>query len=327
MAISLARRLQDPLSELVKIEPRSIGVGQYQNDVDQRLLDSKLEEVVGSCVNLVGVDVNTSHRDLLRRVSGLSGTLAAAIITHRTQNAPLATREELRTVAGMTPRAFEQAAGFLRVHGGTNPLDITAVHPESYPVALRLAQDAGLQPEDLARRHDVLRKLDIKKYVTDDVGEQTLKEIVAELAHPGRDPRKEFRYATFKEGVREIKDLTPGMELEGVITNVTNFGAFVDIGVHHDGLVHVSQLADRYVADPKAVARVGQVVKVKVLEVNEGQKRISLTMKGLGPRPPHRPKKKNPPRREQPQQHQQQQQRRDERTYTIEDLKSKFNQR
>jgi uncharacterized protein len=315
-AISIGRRLQDPLAELVKIEPKSIGVGQYQHDVDQKLLRRKLEETVQSCVNYVGVDLNTASRHLLRHVAGVNGAIAASVVAYRNQHGPFANREQLRDVPQMGPKSFEQAAGFLRIHGGDNPLDSSAVHPESYDLARRILKDASIEVTEIGRRPGLLKGVDLQPYLTEEFGEPTLRDIVHELQRPGRDPRKEFRYATFKEGVKEVKDLAAGMDLEGVITNVTNFGAFVDIGVHHDGLVHVSQLADRYVADPKAIVKVGQVVKVRILEVNEQLKRISLTMKGLNPKP-KRPKKKKPPK----------QQKKEERSYTIEDLKSKFNTR
>jgi len=313
-AISIGRRLQDPLAELVKIEPKSIGVGQYQHDVDQKLLRRRLGETVQSCVNYVGVNLNTATGQLLRYVAGFNGAIAASIVAHRDKNGPFTNRDQLRDVPQMSPKTFEQAAGFLRIRDGDNPLDNTAVHPESYEIARRILSDAGIDIRDIGKRPGLLKGLDLQPYVTGEVGEPTLRDIVHELQRPGRDPRKEFKYATFKEGVKEIKDLAAGMDLEGVITNVTNFGAFVDIGVHHDGLVHVSQLADRYVADPKAVVRVGQVVKVRILEINESLKRISLTMKGLNPRP-KKPKKK--PLK----------QKKEERSYTIEDLKSKFNTR
>lgn len=278
-AISIGRRLQDPLAELVKIDPKSIGVGQYQHDVDQKLLKKKLDETVESCVNYVGVDLNTASRELLTFVSGITPTIANNIVAYRNENGAFRDRRQLLKVAKLGPKAFEQAAGFLRIRDGNNPLDNTAVHPESYPVVEAIAADLNLpltQISEIARR---LKSTDLKKYVTDKVGEPTLRDILAELEKPGRDPRAEFRYATFKAGVKEISDLQVGMELEGVVTNVANFGAFVDIGVHQDGLVHISQLADRFVSDPKQIVKVGQVVKVKVLEVNEALKRISLSMR------------------------------------------------
>jgi uncharacterized protein len=314
-AISIGRRLQDPLAELVKIDPRSIGVGQYQHDVDQKLLKRKLEETVQSCVNYVSVDVNVASRELLRYVAGMNGALASNIVAYRTEHGSFASREQLRNVSGMGPNNFEQAAGFLRIRGGDNPLDATGVHPENYEVAKQILTDLSLPLEDLPKKPFLLKKADPHRYVTETLGEGTLRDILTELQRSGKDPRKEFRYATFKEEVKEIKDLTAGMELEGVVTNVTNFGAFVDVGVHHDGLVHVSQLADRYVSDPKTIVKVGQIVKVKVLEVNEPLKRISLTMKGMAPHPPRPKKGKKPPRP------------RDEKTYTLDDLKSKFSNR
>jgi uncharacterized protein len=278
-AISIGRRLQDPLAELVKIDPKSIGVGQYQHDVDQKLLKKKLDETVESCVNYVGVDLNTASKELLTSVSGISAAVANNIVAYRNEHGVFGDRRTLLKVPKLGPKAFEQAAGFLRIRGGKNPLDNTAVHPESYGTVEAIATDlqvALTQPTLLAEK---LKQTGLKKYVTDTIGEPTLRDILAELEKPGRDPRAEFKYATFKEGVKEIKDLTLGMELEGIITNVANFGAFVDIGVHQDGLVHVSQLADRYVSDPKQVVKVGQVVKVRVLEVNEQLKRISLSMR------------------------------------------------
>ena len=287
-AVSIGRRLQDPLAELVKIDPKSIGVGQYQHDVDQRLLKRKLEESVESCVNHVGVDVNTASKELLGYVAGLTATVARNIVAHRNANGVFRSRNDLREVPKLGPKAFEQAAGFLRIRGGVNPLDNTAVHPERYELVERIATDLGVRPDEITRIPERLRSLDLGRYVTDGVGEPTLRDILAELEKPGRDPRAEFRYATFAAGVTEIKDLRPGMVLEGVVTNVANFGAFVDIGVHQDGLVHISQLADRFVDDPKKVVKVGQVVRVRVLEVNEQLKRISLSMKspGRGAGPP-----------------------------------------
>jgi uncharacterized protein len=278
-AISIGRRLQDPLAELVKIDPKSIGVGQYQHDVDQRMLKKKLEETVESCVNFVGVDLNMASKELLSHVAGVNSGLAKSIVAYRNEHGAFHSREELRKVPKFGPKAFEQAAGFLRIRGGKNPLDNSAVHPESYPIAEQILKDLKLPLEEVTKAPDVLNTVNIKKYVTDTVGEPTLRDIIAELKKPGRDPRAEFKYATFKEGITELKDLTVGMELEGIITNVANFGAFVDIGVHQDGLVHISQLADRFVEDPKTVVKVGQIVKVRVLEVNENLKRIALTMK------------------------------------------------
>jgi len=317
-AVSIGRRLQDPLAELVKIDPKSIGVGQYQHDVDQRLLKKRLDETVESCVNFVGVDVNTASRELLKYVAGVNTTLAKSIVTYRDEHGPYKSREALRQVPKFGPKTFEQAAGFLRIRGGENPLDNSAVHPESYPIAERILADLGGRVEDLARDPEKLTKVKPAQYVTATAGEPTVRDIINELKKPGRDPRAEFHYATFKEGVNEIRDLAPGMELEGVVTNVTNFGAFVDIGVHQDGLVHVSQIADRYVQDPTTVVHVGQVVRVRVLEVNEQLKRISLTMKKGGEKgaPPH-PKghgKKEKPADKTPH-------------FTLADLKRKFENR
>ncbi|MFB8789819.1 MAG: Tex family protein [Potamolinea sp.] len=278
-AISIGRRLQDPLAELVKIDPKSIGVGQYQHDVDQKLLKTKLDETVESCVNYVGVDLNMASKELLTFVSGMTPTVAKNIVAYRDEHGAFKNRREVLKVPKLGPKAFEQAAGFLRIRGGDNPLDNTAVHPESYGVVKAIASDLNVPLTQIIQVADKLKSMNLKKYVTDTVGEPTLRDIIKELEKPGRDPRAEFKYATFKEGVKEIKDLTVGMELEGIVTNVANFGAFVDVGVHQDGLVHISQLADRFVDDPKKIVKVGQVVKVRVLEVNEQLKRISLSMR------------------------------------------------
>lgn len=278
-AISIGRRLQDPLAELVKIEPKSIGVGQYQHDVDQKLLKQKLEETVESCVNYVGVDLNLASKELLTFVSGITPSIANNIVTYRNENGAFQNRRELLKVAKLGPKAFEQAAGFLRIRAGKNPLDNTAVHPESYGIVKQIATDLQVPLEQLTYLGEQAQKIDLKKYVTAMVGEPTLRDILTELEKPGRDPRAEFKYATFKAGIKEISDLKQGMELEGIVTNVANFGAFVDIGVHQDGLVHISQMADRFVTDPKEIVKVGQVVKVRVLEVNESLKRIGLSMR------------------------------------------------
>ena len=304
-AISIARRLQDPLAELVKIDPKSIGVGQYQHDVDQKLLRRKLEETVESCVNYVGVDLNLASRELLGFVSGMSPAVARNVVAHRNEKGAFRTRHELLNVDRFGPKTFEQSAGFLRIRDGANPLDNTAVHPESYRIVERIAADLGVPLQQITRSTDKLKTVDLRRYVTAEAGIPTLRDIIAELEKPGRDPREEFRYAEFKEGVREIKDLFPGMILEGVVTNVANFGAFVDVGVHQDGLVHVSQLADKFVTDPKQVVKVGQIVKVRVLEVNEPLKRISLSMRAPSHPGPACPQKQS----------------------TIEDLKAKFNRR
>jgi uncharacterized protein len=309
-AVSIGRRLQDPLAELVKIDPKSIGVGQYQHDVDQRLLKQKLEATVESCVNHVGVDVNTASKELLSYVAGLTPTVAKNVIAWRNEHGAFRSRRQILDVPKFGPKAFEQSAGFLRIRDGVNPLDNTAVHPERYALVERIAADLGVETSAITRAADRLRTLDLGRYVTAEVGAPTLRDIVAELEKPGRDPRAEFRYATFSDAVTAIKDLRQGMELEGVVTNVANFGAFVDIGVHQDGLVHISQLADRFVEDPRTVVKVGQIVRVRVLEVNESLNRISLSMKsprkeGHASRPPA------PPR---PQ-------------YTVQDLMSKFNRK
>jgi len=280
-AISIGRRLQDPLAELVKIDPKSIGVGQYQHDVDQKLLKKKLDETVESCVNYVGVDLNMASKELLTFVSGITSAIANNIVAYRNQNGAFKNRRELLKVPKLGPKAFEQSAGFLRIRGGENPLDNTAVHPESYALVQAIARDLNVPLANITQLADNLKKGDLKKYVTDKVGEPTLRDILGELEKPGRDPRAEFKYATFRDGIKEITDLKLGMELEGIVTNVANFGAFVDIGVHQDGLIHISQLADRFVDDPKKFVKVGQVVKVRVLEVNEKLKRIALSMKGL----------------------------------------------
>ncbi len=310
-SISIGRRLQDPLAELVKIDPKSIGVGQYQHDVDQKLLKKKLDETVESCVNYVGVDLNTASKELLTFVSGMTPTVAKNIVTYRNEHGAFKNRRNLLKVPKLGPKAFEQAAGFLRIRNGNNPLDNTAVHPESYSVVEAIAKDLAVPLEQIPKAADKLKSIDLKKYVTDTVGLPTLRDIISELEKPGRDPRAEFKYATFKEGVKEIKDLQIGMELEGIVTNVANFGAFVDIGVHQDGLVHISQLADRFVDDPKKIVKVGQVVKVRVLEVNEQLKRISLSMKSpdqaIGDRTPQKPSS-----------------RREQKPSTLDDLKAKF---
>ncbi|MEC4985920.1 MAG: Tex family protein [Oscillatoria sp. PMC 1068.18] len=281
-AISIGRRLQDPLAELVKIDPKSIGVGQYQHDVDQKLLKKKLEETVESCVNYVGVDLNTASGELLTYVSGITPTIAKNIVAYRDEQGVFKNRRQLLKVSKLGAKAFEQAAGFLRIRNGANPLDNTAVHPESYAVVENIAEDLNFELTNLGQYANKFNSINLEKYVTETVGLPTLKDILNELKKPGRDPRAEFEYARFKEGVNEISDLREGMELEGVVTNVVNFGAFVDVGVHQDGLVHISQLSDRFVEDPKDIVKVGEVVKVRVLEVNQQLKRISLSMKAVG---------------------------------------------
>lgn len=281
-AVSIARRLQDPLAELVKIEPKSIGVGQYQHDVDQSRLAKSLDAVVEDAVNAVGVDLNTASASLLARVSGLGTSLAEAVVAHRNQNGPFKTRKELLKVSRLGPKAFEQCAGFLRIPDGKEPLDASAVHPEAYSVAKKIVEACGRDVRSLMGDSGALKALNPAVFADEKFGLPTVKDIIAELEKPGRDPRPEFKTATFAEGVEEMKDLRPGMLLEGTVTNVAAFGAFVDVGVHQDGLVHVSQLADRFVKDPHEVVKAGDVVKVRVLEVDVKRKRISLTMRKDG---------------------------------------------
>lgn len=278
-AVSIGRRLMDPLAELVKIDPKAIGVGQYQHDVDQNELKKGLDDVVVSCVNRVGVEVNTASEQLLTYVSGLGPQLAKNIVAWRNEHGPFLSRKALKKVQRLGPKAFEQAAGFLRIRNGKNPLDASAVHPESYSIVESMAEDLGCKIKDLLADEVLRGKIDLLKYVTEKVGLPTLNDILQELAKPGRDPRKEFENFSFSEEVRNMEDLRPGMRLPGVVTNVTAFGAFVDIGVHQDGLVHVSQLADHFVKDPHQVVKVHQRVTVHVLEVDLARKRISLSMK------------------------------------------------
>ncbi|WP_048144999.1 Tex family protein [Methanothrix harundinacea] len=278
-AISIGRRLQDPLAELVKIDPKSIGVGQYQHDVDEKALKMKLDEVVEISVNAVGVDLNTASIELLSRVAGLGPKLARSIVLYREENGPFRTREELKKVPGLGPRAFEQAAGFLRIRGGDDPLDGSAVHPESSGIVEAMAGDLGATVEDLIRDPHLQERIEAERYVTEKAGLPTIRDILAELAKPGRDPRREFELFSFAPGVTKIEDLRPGMSLPGTVTNVAAFGAFVDVGVHQDGLVHKSELADRFVRDPAEVVRVHQKVEVTVLKVDLERKRISLSMR------------------------------------------------
>ena len=278
-AVSIARRLQDPLAELVKIDPKSIGVGQYQHDVNQTQLAKTLDAVVEDCVNAVGVDVNTASAPLLARISGLNQTLAQNIVAWRDQNGAFDNRKTLLKVPRLGEKTFEQAAGFLRIHGGSEPLDASAVHPEAYPVVAKMLADKHLAAAELIGNREQIRQIKASDYTTERFGLPTILDILTELEKPGRDPRGTFQTATFAEGVHEITDLSPGMILEGVVSNVANFGAFVDIGVHQDGLVHISALANRYVADPREIVKAGDVVKVKVLEVDAERKRIALTMR------------------------------------------------
>ncbi len=305
-AVSIARRLQDPLAELVKIDPKSIGVGQYQHDVNQSRLARSLDAVVEDCVNSVGVDVNTASVPLLTRISGLNTTLAANIVAWRDQHGAFRSRAQLREVPRLGDKTFEQAAGFLRIMGGENPLDASAVHPEAYPVVERILADIRKGVKELIGDGRAVKALSPGKYTDGKFGLPTVQDILKELEKPGRDPRPEFRTAAFREGVEDLKDLEPGMVLEGTVTNVTNFGAFVDIGVHQDGLVHVSALSTRFVKDPHSVVKAGDVVKVKVLEVDIPRKRIALSMRLSDDAPARRPDaaaaaprgNRPPPRRE-----------------------------
>jgi protein Tex len=285
-AVSIARRLQDPLAELVKIEPKAIGVGQYQHDVDQARLSRALDAVVEDAVNAVGVDLNTASPALLARISGLSAATAEAIVAHRDTAGAFSSRRELLKVARLGPRTFEQCAGFLRITGGKEPLDASAVHPEAYDLARRIVKACGRDLRSVMGDGAALNNLDARQFTDARFGLPTVRDIIAELEKPRRDPRPEFRTATFAEGIDDIADLKPGMVLEGTVTNVAAFGAFVDIGVHQDGLVHVSALADRFVKDPHAVVKPGDVVTVRVLDVDAKRKRISLTMRKAEPSEP-----------------------------------------
>ncbi len=278
-AVSIGRRLMDPLSELVKIDPRSIGVGQYQHDVDQGELKRSLDDVVISCTNAVGVEVNTAGKELLTYVSGLGPQLAGNIVKYRNEHGPFRSRKDLKKVPKLGPKAFEQSAGFLRIRDGDNPLDRSAVHPESYSVVDKMAGDCNCSVYDLMKNRDARESIVIEKYITQTIGLPTLKDILYELAKPGRDPREEFEPFRFKEGVEKIEDVKPGMSLPGIITNVTSFGAFVDIGVHQDGLVHISRLSDGYVKNPDDVVKVHEKVTVTVIDVDPGRKRISLSLR------------------------------------------------
>ncbi|MBQ8124253.1 MAG: RNA-binding transcriptional accessory protein, partial [Kiritimatiellae bacterium] len=278
-AISIGRRLQDPLAELVKVDPKAIGVGQYQHDVNQALLGAKLDEVVVSCVNGVGVELNTASAPLLERVSGVTPTLAKAIVDYRNEHGKFTSRAELRKVKGLGEKAFEQCAGFLRIRGAANPLDASAVHPERYALVGQMADDLGLTLGELVGNPLAAKKIDVRRYITGEVGEPTLKDIVNELVKPGRDPRQTFEPPKFRDDVTKIEDVREGMKLEGVVTNVTAFGAFVDIGVHQDGLVHLSELSDSYVTDPSAVVKAGDRLQVTVIGVDTARGRISLSAK------------------------------------------------
>jgi protein Tex len=280
-AVSIGRRLMDPLAELVKIDPKSIGVGQYQHDVDQNALKQGLDDVVASCVNGVGVEVNTASKQLLTYVSGLGPVLAGNIVAYRDANGPFQSRKDLMKVPRLGEKAFQQAAGFLRIRDGKNPLDASAVHPESYPIVDDMAKDLGCSVRDLMTKDELRKRIQPERYVTPTAGLPTLKDIVQELAKPGRDPREQFEAFSFQEGVEKMEDLHEGMVLPGIVTNITRFGAFVDIGVHQDGMVHISEMADRFVRDPADVVKVSQKVTVKVVEIDLKRKRIALSMKGL----------------------------------------------
>lgn len=283
-AISIARRLQDPLAELVKIDPKAIGVGQYQHDVRPALLTRKLDEVIESCVNAVGVELNTASAPLLSRVAGLGPSLAKKIVAYREQSGAFRSRRDLLKVSGLGPKAFEQAAGFVRIRDASNPLDASAVHPERYPLVERIAKEAHVELRALVGSEELAAKIAWSHYVSNDVGLPTLEDIRREIVKPGRDPRDRFEPPTFRDDIRRIEDVKVGMELEGCVTNVTAFGAFVDLGVHQDGLIHVSQLSDRFVTDPHAVVHVGDPIKVRVLEVDLARKRIALSAKTLSKR-------------------------------------------
>ena len=280
-SVSIGRRLMDPLAELVKLDPKSIGVGQYQHDVDQTKLKASLDDVVMSCVNSVGVEVNTASRQLLTYVSGIGPTIAENIVKYRDENGPFKARKDLLKVPRLGNKAFEQCAGFMRIADSKNPLDASAVHPERYELVGQMAKDMGCEVETLMKDSSLISKINIKNYVTDEIGLPTLNDIISELAKPGRDPRKEFEVFNFAEGIMKPSDLSAGMKLPGIVTNVTNFGAFVDVGVHQDGLVHISELSDNFVSNPADVLKVGKKVEVTVLAVDEQRNRISLSMKSI----------------------------------------------
>lgn len=300
-AISIARRLQDPLAELVKIEPKSIGVGQYQHDVNQTQLAKSLDSVVEDCVNAVGVDVNTASASLLKQVAGLSSSIGENIVTFRNENGPFKNRQQFKKVPRLGDKAYQQAAGFLRIMKGENPLDASAVHPEAYPVVNAIVEETGKPIQEIIGQNAFLRSLNAANFTTDEFGLPTVTDILKELEKPGRDPRPEFKSVQFKEGVESVADLQPGMLLDGVVTNVANFGAFVDIGVHQDGLVHISHLADKFVKDPRDVVKTGEMVKVKVLEVDQHRQRIALSMKSDPEKNTQQPtskKRKSPPKKQ-----------------------------
>jgi uncharacterized protein len=284
-AVSIGRRLMDPLAELVKIDPKSIGVGQYQHDVDQGALKSSLDDVVISCVNRVGVEVNTASKQLLTYVSGLGPQLGKGIVEYRNEHGPFRSRQELKQVPRLGPKACEQAAGFMRIRDGENPLDRSAVHPESYPIVDAMARDLGCSVLDLMENEKLRKRIDLSRYISDKAGLPTLNDILLELSKPGRDPREQLEAFRFAEGIEKIEDVKPGMKLPGIVTNITAFGVFVDLGVHQDGLVHISEVSHRFVRNPAEVVRVHQKVMVTVLNVDLARKRISLSMKGNSPQP------------------------------------------
>jgi uncharacterized protein len=296
-AISIARRLQDPLAELVKIEPRHVGVGQYQHDVNQKELREGLQQTVVSCVNHVGVDLNSASFALLRYVSGIQANTATNIVAHRTKIGGFTSRKQLMEVDGIGPKIFEQCAGFLRIRSGETPLEATGIHPEAYPVVERIAESLGTSVEALIQDPTPLKTIDLAPFTDETIGILTLEDIRSELTKPARDPRREFKVPKFLDGISEVKDLEDGMEMEGVVTNVTDFGAFVDIGVHQDGLVHRSELANRFVRDPRDVVKVGEIVRIKVIKVDKDLPRISLSIKALQPAPARRPRREGAPRR------------------------------
>jgi uncharacterized protein len=289
-AVSIGRRLMDPLAELVKIDPKSIGVGQYQHDVDQGGLKSSLDDLVVSCVNGVGVEVNTASKQLLTYVSGLGPQLAKGIVEYRNEHGPFQSREGLKQVPRLGPKAFEQAGGFLRIRDGENPLDRSAVHPESYPIVDAMARALNCSVLDLMRDEKLRERIDLKQYVSEKVGLPTLNDILSELSKPGRDPREQFETFRFADGVQKIEDVKPGMKLPGIVTNITAFGVFVDIGVHQDGLVHISELSNRFVKNPSEIVKVHQKVLVTVLDVDIERRRISLSMKSIQVKPSEVPK-------------------------------------
>ena len=280
-SVSIGRRLMDPLAELVKIDPKSIGVGQYQHDVDQNWLQQSLQDTVESCVNQVGVEINTASEQLLTFVSGVGPVLARNIVAYRDDNGPFSSRKEFLKVTRFGEKAFEQAAGFLRIRDGVNPLDSSAVHPESYPVVEKMARRMKCTIQDLIRHDDIREQIDLKEYITGNTGLPTLKDIMRELVKPGRDPREQFELFEFDKNIHSIGDLHSGMKLPGIITNITAFGAFVDIGVHQDGLVHISQMANKFVKDPNDIVKINQKVMVEVMDVDIPRKRIQLSMKSM----------------------------------------------